>query len=199
MLCRLPLITCCVNKVCLSLCCAGSRSSPLALAAATLPPSQLTFPLLQRCIKSYRVPDTCAVMCVPRVLCSGSRSSPLALAAASHPRSQLTIAIDERSLGFWALGFSRANPSGLPAAVICSSGTAVANLLPAVVEASQSNVPLLLLTADRCKTTSTSAASCFLAIHYVQASASACWPIRVWLVGVRAVILARYFATAQLE
>jgi len=80
---------------------------------------------------------------------SGSRSSPLALAAASHPRSQLTIAIDERSLGFWALGFSRANTCGLPAAVICSSGTAVADLLPAVVEASQSNIPLLLLTADR--------------------------------------------------
>eukprot|EP00879_Flechtneria_rotunda_P018694 GHRR01019617.1.p1 GENE.GHRR01019617.1~~GHRR01019617.1.p1 ORF type:complete len:764 (+),score=300.89 GHRR01019617.1:1443-3734(+) len=80
---------------------------------------------------------------------AGSRSSPLALAAASHPRSQLTVAIDERSLGFWALGYSRANPTGLPAAVICSSGTAVANLLPAVVEASQSNIPLLLLTADR--------------------------------------------------
>lgn len=80
---------------------------------------------------------------------SGSRSSPLALTAASHPRSQLTVAIDERSLGFWALGYSRANPGGLPAAVICSSGTAVANLLPAVVEASQSNVPLLLLTGDR--------------------------------------------------
>jgi isochorismate synthase/2-succinyl-5-enolpyruvyl-6-hydroxy-3-cyclohexene-1-carboxylate synthase/2-succinyl-6-hydroxy-2,4-cyclohexadiene-1-carboxylate synthase/O-succinylbenzoate synthase len=80
---------------------------------------------------------------------TGSRSSPLALAAASHPRSQLTVAIDERSLGFWALGFGRANPNGLPAAVICSSGTAVANLLPAVVEASQSNIPLLLLTADR--------------------------------------------------
>jgi hypothetical protein len=89
------------------------------------------------------------LLCVLSLCCAGSRSSPLALAAASHPRSQLTIAIDERSLGFWALGFSRANPSGLPAAVICSSGTAVANLLPAVVEASQSNVPLLLLTADR--------------------------------------------------
>jgi isochorismate synthase/2-succinyl-5-enolpyruvyl-6-hydroxy-3-cyclohexene-1-carboxylate synthase/2-succinyl-6-hydroxy-2,4-cyclohexadiene-1-carboxylate synthase/O-succinylbenzoate synthase len=51
----------------------------------------------------------------PRLLLpqTGSRSSPLALAAASHPRSQLTIAIDERSLGFWALGYGRANATGV--------------------------------------------------------------------------------------
>jgi hypothetical protein len=42
----------------------------------------------------------------------GSRSSPLALAAASHPRSRLTVAVDERSLGFWALGYGRANATG---------------------------------------------------------------------------------------
>lgn len=57
------------------------------------------------------------------------------------------MCVDERSLGFWALGYGRA--SGTPAAVIVSSGTAVANLLPAVVEASLSAVPMLLLTADR--------------------------------------------------
>lgn len=77
----------------------------------------------------------------------GSRSSPLALAAARHARTQLNICIDERSLAFWALGYGRA--SGAPAAVITSSGTAVANLLPAVVEASLSGVPMLVLTADR--------------------------------------------------
>lgn len=57
------------------------------------------------------------------------------------------MCIDERSLGFWALGYGRA--AGRPAAVVTSSGTAVANLLPAVVEASLSGVPMLLLTADR--------------------------------------------------
>ncbi len=78
---------------------------------------------------------------------AGSRSSPLALAAATHPRARLNICIDERSLGFWAVGYGRS--SSTPAAVITSSGTAVANLLPAAVEASLSHVPLLLLTADR--------------------------------------------------
>ncbi|GLC45490.1 hypothetical protein PLESTM_001741500 [Pleodorina starrii] len=78
----------------------------------------------------------------------GSRSSPLTHAIAAHPRARLNVCIDERSLGFWALGYGRACP-GRPAAVITSSGTAVANLLPAVVEASLSGVPLLLLTADR--------------------------------------------------
>lgn len=77
----------------------------------------------------------------------GSRSSPLTHAIACHPRARLNVCIDERSLGFWALGYGRA--AGRPAAVVTSSGTAVANLLPAVVEASLSGVPMLLLTADR--------------------------------------------------
>jgi len=55
---------------------------------------------------AWHVVLCCAVLPV------GSRSSPLALAAASHPRTQLTVAIDERSLGFWALGYGRANPTG---------------------------------------------------------------------------------------
>lgn len=66
---------------------------------------------------------------------------------ATHPRARLNVCIDERSLGFWALGYGRA--AGRPAAVITSSGTAVANLLPAAVEASLACVPLLLLSADR--------------------------------------------------
>lgn len=69
------------------------------------------------------------------------------MAIALHPRATLNVCIDERSLGFWALGYGRA--TGRPAAVVTSSGTAVANLLPAAVEASLSHVPLLLLTADR--------------------------------------------------
>ena len=83
------------------------------------------------------------------VLCPGSRSGPLALAASrleSHGLA-LTTGIDERSAGFFALGQTRAD--GQPTAVITTSGTAVANLLPAAVEADFSALPLLLLTADR--------------------------------------------------
>ena len=83
------------------------------------------------------------------VLCPGSRSGPLAVAAAllEGPSLQLVTALDERSAAFFALGWGRA--SGQPAAVITTSGTAVANLLPAVVEADFGGTPLLLITADR--------------------------------------------------
>ena len=81
------------------------------------------------------------------VLSPGSRSTPLVLAAARDQRLRLTTQIDERSAGFLALGVGKA--TGNPAAVITTSGTAVANLLPAVVEAAQSETPLLVLTADR--------------------------------------------------
>jgi 2-succinyl-5-enolpyruvyl-6-hydroxy-3-cyclohexene-1-carboxylate synthase len=83
------------------------------------------------------------------VLCPGSRSGPLAAAAGLLlPRGlKLHTAIDERSAGFFALGLARAE--GKPAVVITTSGTAVANLLPAVVEADRGAIPLLLLSADR--------------------------------------------------
>jgi len=79
-------------------------------------------------------------------LCPGSRCAPLTVAVARSgcPHSLVN---DERGAAFMALGFARA--SGRCAAVIVSSGTAVANLLPAVVEANHDHVPLLLLTADR--------------------------------------------------
>jgi len=77
----------------------------------------------------------------------GSRSTPLTLAAERHPTARVVVCIDERSLGFYALGYGKG--SGKAAAVISSSGTAVANLLPAAVEAHESCAPLLLLTADR--------------------------------------------------
>ncbi|MFZ9269813.1 MAG: 2-succinyl-5-enolpyruvyl-6-hydroxy-3-cyclohexene-1-carboxylic-acid synthase [Prochlorococcaceae cyanobacterium] len=83
------------------------------------------------------------------VVAPGSRSAPLAQAAALlHARGlPLLTCIDERSAGFFALGWAKA--TGRPAAVITTSGTAVANLLPAAVEADWGCVPLLLLTADR--------------------------------------------------
>ena len=83
------------------------------------------------------------------VLCPGSRSGPLAVAAGlvEGPALRLHTAVDERSAAFFALGWSRAR--GQAAAVITTSGTAVANLLPAVVEADYGAIPLLLITADR--------------------------------------------------
>ena len=84
------------------------------------------------------------------VLGVGSRSAPLALAvAAAEERGDLRVhvRVDERVGGFLALGIGKA--SGVPAAVITTSGTAVANLLPSVVEAHESRVPMLVLTADR--------------------------------------------------
>lgn len=77
----------------------------------------------------------------------GSRSTPLSIAASTHSLTTCIACYDERSLAFHAVGYGRG--SHKPAIVITSSGTAVSNLLPAVVEASQDFVPLLLLTADR--------------------------------------------------
>lgn len=84
------------------------------------------------------------------VLSPGSRSQALALAAvglAEEGHVRVHVRIDERVAGFTALGIAR--ETGVPVAVVCTSGTAVANLLPAVMEAFHSGVPLLLLTADR--------------------------------------------------
>ncbi|MFQ6537355.1 MULTISPECIES: 2-succinyl-5-enolpyruvyl-6-hydroxy-3-cyclohexene-1-carboxylic-acid synthase [Aphanothece] len=85
----------------------------------------------------------------PVVLCPGSRSGPLATAAGMLERRGLRLltAVDERSAAFLALGCSRAGDGC--AAVITTSGTAVANLLPAAVEADLGGIPLLLISADR--------------------------------------------------
>ena len=81
------------------------------------------------------------------VLAPGSRSAALAMVLHDDPRIRLHVEIDERSAGFLALGLARA--SGRPALVVVTSGSAVANLHPAVVEADTGHVPLLLITADR--------------------------------------------------
>jgi 2-succinyl-5-enolpyruvyl-6-hydroxy-3-cyclohexene-1-carboxylate synthase len=77
----------------------------------------------------------------------GSRSTPLALAAARERGLRVHVHLDERASAFFALGAAKA--TGRPAVVVTTSGTAAANLFPAVVEASMARVPLLLLTADR--------------------------------------------------
>ena len=84
------------------------------------------------------------------VVSPGSRSQALALVAAELERQGLVhlhVRIDERVAGFTALGIGR--ETGMPAVVVCTSGTAVANLVPAALEAHHAGVPLLLLTADR--------------------------------------------------
>jgi 2-succinyl-5-enolpyruvyl-6-hydroxy-3-cyclohexene-1-carboxylate synthase len=83
------------------------------------------------------------------VLAPGSRNAPLAFAvhdAAAAGLLRLHTRIDERTAGFLALGLAR---TGAPAAVVCTSGTAVANLHPAVLEAAHAGIPLVAVTADR--------------------------------------------------
>lgn len=80
------------------------------------------------------------------IVAPGSRSTSLVLAAEADPRLRLRVHLDERSVAFFALGLGKV---GRPAVVLTTSGTAVANLLPAVVEASQASVPLIIVTADR--------------------------------------------------
>ena len=79
----------------------------------------------------------------------GSRSTPLVMAVATHEGFQTHVYVDERALCFFALGLVQANNQ--PVAIITTSGTAVANLLPAVIEAYYFHAPLILLTADRPK------------------------------------------------
>jgi 2-succinyl-5-enolpyruvyl-6-hydroxy-3-cyclohexene-1-carboxylate synthase len=105
------------------------------------PATDYALALLEECIRQG-VTDI--------VVCPGSRSQALALAAAALERAgevRLHVRIDERVAGFFALGL--AVETGQPAIVIVTSGTAVANLHPAVLESHSSDVPLLLITADR--------------------------------------------------
>lgn len=81
------------------------------------------------------------------VISPGSRSTPLTVAFARHGGVEAISVLDERSAAFYALGLARRTVA--PVALVCTSGTAAANYLPAVIEAHYSGVPLLVLTADR--------------------------------------------------
>jgi 2-succinyl-5-enolpyruvyl-6-hydroxy-3-cyclohexene-1-carboxylate synthase len=81
------------------------------------------------------------------VISPGSRSTPMALVMSEHPDLRIHVQVDERSASFFALGIAKATSK--PVALLCTSGTAAANYYPAVIEASISRVPLIVLTADR--------------------------------------------------
>ncbi|MGH7955512.1 MAG: 2-succinyl-5-enolpyruvyl-6-hydroxy-3-cyclohexene-1-carboxylic-acid synthase [Opitutaceae bacterium] len=81
------------------------------------------------------------------VVSPGSRSTPLVIAFAAHPGIEAIPVLDERSAGFFALGLAKQKLQ--PVALVCTSGTAAANFFPAIIEARESGVPLLVLTADR--------------------------------------------------
>jgi 2-succinyl-5-enolpyruvyl-6-hydroxy-3-cyclohexene-1-carboxylate synthase len=89
------------------------------------------------------------VRCGMREVCTspGSRSAPLVLSLARDTRLRATSHLDERSGSFFALGLAKA--TGRPVALACTSGTAAANYAPAVIEAYEARVPLVVLTADR--------------------------------------------------
>jgi len=77
----------------------------------------------------------------------GSRSTPLTAAIARNKKARKIIYFDERGSAFHALGYAQAK--GIPAVIVTTSGTAVANLFPAVIEAYQNKIPMIILTADR--------------------------------------------------
>jgi 2-succinyl-5-enolpyruvyl-6-hydroxy-3-cyclohexene-1-carboxylate synthase len=81
------------------------------------------------------------------IICPGSRSTPLTVAFVQHSAIETIPILDERSAAFFALGIAKR--SGLPTVLVCTSGTAGANFYPAVIEAYESRVPLMILTADR--------------------------------------------------
>jgi 2-succinyl-5-enolpyruvyl-6-hydroxy-3-cyclohexene-1-carboxylate synthase len=81
------------------------------------------------------------------VICPGSRSTPLTLTFAAEERIRKWVLVDERSAAFFALGIAK--QSGVPVALVCTSGTAAANFFPAICEAKASRIPLIVMTADR--------------------------------------------------
>lgn len=112
-----------------------------------MPDLMIDFRNLNTLWASVLVETLCRCGLTVAVICPGSRSTPLAIAFASHPKIAAIPILDERSAAFFALG--KAKRTGLPTVLVCTSGTAGANFYPAVIEAKESCVPLIVLTADR--------------------------------------------------
>jgi 2-succinyl-5-enolpyruvyl-6-hydroxy-3-cyclohexene-1-carboxylate synthase len=115
--------------------CAESLMDQIIPINATFAPLQALVDELARCGMTHAVTSP------------GSRNAPIALTLAADERIDAVSVIDERCAGFAALGMAKA--TGRPVAVTCTSGSAAANLMPAVVEAHEARVPLIVLTADR--------------------------------------------------
>ena len=119
-------------------------------SAATLNPAAerlLNRTMLNRLWGELIIDELARCGCRAVWICPGARSAPLATAAVRSTHLQTSTCIDERAASYQAVNAARV--SGAPAVVICTSGTAAANLLPAAVEAALSSIPLVLLTADR--------------------------------------------------
>jgi len=114
-------------------------------ATLAIPSAALAIP--SAALAAVLVDELCRAGLLHAVLAPGSRSAPLALALHAETRTTVHVVIDERSAAFMALGIARATRA--PALVLCTSGTAAANFHPAVIEADQARVPLLVVTADR--------------------------------------------------
>jgi 2-succinyl-5-enolpyruvyl-6-hydroxy-3-cyclohexene-1-carboxylate synthase len=97
---------------------------------------------------AYKIVDAFTALGIDYFCCApGSRSTSLELAIASHPKATHVVHFDERGICFHAVGFGKAAKK--PAVVVATSGTAIGNLLPGVMEACNERVPLILLSADR--------------------------------------------------
>lgn len=81
------------------------------------------------------------------VISPGSRNTPLTMALVAHAGIATTPVLDERSAGFFALGIAKR--TGVPVVLLCTSGSAGAHYLPAIIEAKESGTPLVIITADR--------------------------------------------------
>src|SRR5215211_929354 len=119
----------------------GTKSTGVAMSSEMIPINRTYAPLQALVDELWRCGTRHAVTS------PGSRNAPLALTLAAHHGIDCRSVLDERSAGFMALGMAKA--SGRPVAVTCTSGTAAANLHPAVCEAWEARVPLIVLTADR--------------------------------------------------
>lgn len=96
---------------------------------------------------AFLIDSLVEVGCTHAVMCPGAQMAPLALACRANPKLKVSVVIDERSAGFFALGLSSVTQK--PTILICTSGSAVGQFYPAVMEANYGMIPLIVITADR--------------------------------------------------